>query len=351
MLNIKTLVLSNKTINKKYIISYRGWECESKSYHITNHEHFLSKVKKVMGKMFLKNENELDLIEFVYKYQYISVKDVIYFFNSKSYYKKRITNLVKLKYLRRYKNSLVLGEQGTQLMKLLGNETKRLNYDKKYIDRLKYVSHLGAFYHNCPFTKFIPSFQMKDKEKYTITSRRFIGELNINNIKYLVYHIPKESKNSYINSIIYDIQKEKEYSNILVLVDDINRIDLKEFVFGINRLVISEDIDTALDNLKYMHNINWSKIIKEKYGNMVFLSEYNFCDYTDKNDKFVSTFYLLDTEKINKINTFLRNNEKKNMIIICNEQISKLLKKEIPNAIYEITDLYKYIDMEIHYYD
>lgn len=304
-----------------------------------------------MSKIFPKNNEEQELINFIYQYQYLNVNDVSYFFNSKSYYKKRITNLVNAKLLRRYKSNLVLGEYGIELMKILGKDVGRLNYDKKYIDRLKYISHLAAFYHNCSFVKFIPSFQLKDKESFTITSRRYIGELSINGIKYLIYHISSENKNSYINSVMYDIQKEKKYKNILILVDDITRINFDDFTFGINSLIILEDNDKALEKLKYMNNVNWPKIIKEKYNNNVFLAEYNFCDYTDKNNKYIALFYLIDTEKMNRINNFLRNNEQKNIEVICNNECAKILRKKVLRVNYNIIDFSNYIDKEIKYYD
>lgn len=304
-----------------------------------------------MSNIFPKSNEELELINFIYQYQYLNVNDAIYFFKSKSYYKKRITNLVNAKILRRYKLNLVLGEYGIELMKLIGKNVGKLNYDKKYIDRLKYISHLAAVYHNCPFVKFTPSFQMKDKEKFTITSRRFIGELSINGIKYLTYHISEKNKKSYINSIIYDIQKEKKYKNILILVDKISRLNLQDFTFCVNSSIITEDTDIALQKLKYINNINWSRIIKEQYNTEVFLSEYNFCDYTDQESKYIVTSYLLDTEKINRINNFLRNNDKKTINIICDGEVENLLRKEVPTAKYDIIDFSYYIDEEIRYYD
>lgn len=303
-----------------------------------------------MKNIFPKNFEEQELVNFIYKYQYLNVNDVQYFFDSKSYYKKRITNLVNSKILRRYKSNLVLGEYGVKVMRILGKDIGRLNYDKKYVDRLKYISHIAAYFHKCQFVKFTPSFLMKDKEIFTITSRRYIGELSINGIKYLVYHISKENKRSYINSVIYDIQKEIKYKNIIILVDEIEKINFEDFVFGINSLIVVRDTDIGLEQLKYMNNVNWPQIIKEKSGN-AFLSECKFCDYADKQNKYISTFYLIDIEKINRINNFLINNEKKNIEVICNEECEKQLKKKIIRATYNIIDFSNYIDKEIRYYD
>lgn len=152
-------------------------------------------------------------------------------------------------------------------------------------------------------------------------------------------------------SIIYDIQKEKKFKNIIVLVNDINRINLNDFAFGVNKVLIIEDNKKNREKLKYLHSINWSKIINDNFRNRLFFSEYNFCDYTDYKNKYVSTFYYLDTEKINRIKYFLRENKNKNAHIICNSELETEIKKELPNADYIVVDLEDYIDKERNVYD
>lgn len=152
-------------------------------------------------------------------------------------------------------------------------------------------------------------------------------------------------------SIIYDIQKEKKFKNIIILVNDINRINLNDFAFGINEVLIIEDNKKNREKLKYLHSINWSKIINDNFKNRLFFSEYNFCDYTDYKNKYVSTFYYLDTEKINRIKYFLRENKNKNAHIICNSELETEIKKELPNADYIVVDLEDYIDKERNVYD
>ena len=83
----------------------------------------------------------------------------------------------------------------------------------------------------------------------------------------------------------------------------------------------------------------------------MYLSEYSFCDYTDYKGKFVSLFYYLDTEKINRIKYFLRENKQKAVDIICNHEIAMQIKKELPTANYIIIDLDKYVDKELMVYD
>jgi len=300
---------------------------------------------------FPNGDEEISLIKFIAKFQYLGVNDSKYFFQTKKYYRKRITKLVEKKYLRRTKLNLVLDELGIEYAKLFKFDYTPLNRNKKYLSRLLYISNVGAFFHNCKTITFTPSFAMKDKEMFTITARKFIGVLDINGIEYLTYHISQEHDNRYQASVIYDIQKERKYKNIIVLVDDIKRLNVSDFTFGNNQVLIIEDNEQNRESLKYLHSIKWSEIIKDYYKNKVFLSEYNFCDYTDHKTKYISTFYFLDTEKINRIKYFLRENKNKNADIICSLALQQEIKKELPDAHYIIVNLEEYIDKERNIYD
>ncbi len=300
---------------------------------------------------FTNNDEEISLIKFIAKYQYLSVNDVKYFFDTQKYYKKRITNLVKKKYLRRIKATLVLDELGIEYIKLFNLEYTPLNRNKKYYSRLLYISNLGAFFNKAKTVKFTPSFCIKDKEMFTIKARRFVGILEINRFDYLTYHISEEHDNRYLTSVIYDIQKEKKYKNIIVLINDKNRANINDFSFGMNSVLLIEDNEKNREKLKYLHSVNCAKIIQEKYKNKMFISEYNFCDYTDYKNKYINMFYFLDTEKINRIKYFLRENEDKNVDIVCSKDLEDELKKELPNCNYCVVDLEEYIDKERNIYD
>lgn len=296
-------------------------------------------------------EEEIALIKFVSQYQYLNTNDAKYFFKTVDYYKKRIKHLVDKKFIKRSKSYLILDELGIEYAKLLGFDYNPVNRNAKYKNRLLNLSNIGAFYHNCKTVKFTPSFSIKDKQTFTTTGRRYIGVFDINGIEYLGYQIRAEHDEKYIKSIMYDIQKEIKYKNIIILVNDIKRINFNDFCFGINQVVVLQDSEENREKLKYLNSVNWYKIINEFYKNKAYLSEYNFCDYTDYKNKYISYFYFLDTEKINRIKYFLRENENKNIDIICDSSQKEELSKVFPNAHYIILSLEKYIDKERNYYD
>lgn len=300
---------------------------------------------------FPNGDEEISLIKFIAKFQYLNVSDAKYFFSSKKYYRNRINNLISKRLLKKNKLTLVLDELGIEYAKLFNFEYTRRNRNKKYISRLLQLSNLGAFYNKCDLLTYTPSFSLKDKEMFTITARRFIGIFEINGFDYLAYKITSEHDNKYLMSVIYDIQKEKKYKNILILVDDISRININDFAFGMNEVLIVEDTLENREKLKYLHSINWTKLLNKCYNNKIILSEYSFCDYIDYKNNYISYFYFLDTEKITRIKQFLRENKNKNANIICDKQLEKELKKELPTAKYNVVNLEEYIDKERNYYD
>ncbi|MBQ3413833.1 MAG: hypothetical protein IJH39_00465 [Clostridia bacterium] len=300
---------------------------------------------------FPSGNEEITLLKFIAKFQYLNTNDTKYFFKSKAYYKKRITHLAEIKYLKRVKYDLVLDEVGISYVKQNNFQYNTRNRNKKYLPRLQYISHLAAMFYNSKTIKYTPSFSIKDKEIFTTTARKYIGILEISGIEYLTYHITSKHDNKYILSVIYDIQKEHKYRNTIVLVNNLNRININDFTFGNNQVLLIEDSDINREKLEYLHRIDWQKIINNYYNNKVFLAGYNFCDYTDYKTKFILTFSFLDTEKINRVKYFLRENKNKTIDIFCPREIEYYIRKELPNANYTIIDLEDYIVKEINIYD
>lgn len=298
---------------------------------------------------FPTNKEEISLIKFIAKYQYLNVIDAKYFFNSSRYYRNRIRNLIDKNFLRKIKWVLVLAKSGIQYAQLLNFEYNKLNKNQEYRERLLRLSNIAAFYHNCKTVDFTPSFAIKDKRVFTTTGRRFIGIFNINGFEYMAYQILKEHDSKYIESVAYDIQKEMKYKNIIILVNDINRINLNDFAFGLNRILVIEDNENNKEKLKYLHSIRWKAIIDKCYKG-IYLSQYSFCEYINNKDKFINTFYFIDTEKITRLKYFIRESSTKRAYIICNSEIETKLQKELPEANYCVVDLEKYIDKERKYY-
>ena len=115
-------------------------------------------------------------------------------------------------------------------------------------------------------------------------------------------------------------------------------------------LIIEDNIENR-EKLTYLHSINWVKVVNRYYNKKLNLSEYSFCEFTDYKNVFITYFYFLDTEKLNRIKQFLRENEKKNIDIICSEEIKEKLEKELPTARYIVLLIEEYIDKERKVYE
>lgn len=294
---------------------------------------------------FSINDDEISLIKFIAKYQYLNVKDAKYFFNSSRDYRNRIKNLIDKKFLRKIRGTLVLGQSGIQYVELSNFEYNKLNKNQNYRERLLHLSNIGALYYKCNTVSFVPSFEIKDKEVFTTTGRRFIGLLNINGFEYLTYQILEEHDNKYIESVAYDIQKEMNYKNFIILVNDIKRINLDDFAFGKNKVLVIEDNENNREKLKYLHSIRWNELIEE-YFKDVHLSEYTFGEYSNNKDKYINTFYFIDTKKIIRFKYFINESFTRRAYIICDMKLEEDLRKELPNANYYVVNIEKYIDKE-----
>ena len=138
--------------------------------------------------LLLLDKNEKDLVEFIGKFQYILGKDAQYFFSS-TYYPKRIQKLVQSKVLKRYNRHLILSTNGRAYLKSEGKPViTKIEYRKQYAERIKFISHIAAMFHNNKKVTFIPSVQIKDKEAFTEKSRRFIRSTK--NRRNRIFNIP-----------------------------------------------------------------------------------------------------------------------------------------------------------------
>ncbi len=300
---------------------------------------------------FPNGKEEIDLVKFIAKYQYLKISDAKNFFSTNKYYKSRIKRLIDKKILRRIKWNLVLDKFGIEYVKQCNFEYNRLNRNKKYTERLIMLSNFAAYYHNCDTVTFTPSFSIKDKECYTITGRRYIGVLKVNGYSYLTYYISEKNDNKYISSVIYDIEKERNYGNIIVFINNINRRELEDFATGKNSTIIIEDNEINRERLKHLNRVNWRKIVDNTFKEELPIASYIYCDYTDYIEKYVSTFELMDVEKMYRIKTFLDINIRhKRAIIICTKEVERLLSKYYSTADYINIDLEKHIDKKRNIY-
>ena len=76
---------------------------------------------------FPSGNEEISLLKFIGKYQYLNTNDIKYFFSSNSYYRTRIRNLIKNKYIRKLDSNLIMAKTGAQYLKSINTTYNRTN--------------------------------------------------------------------------------------------------------------------------------------------------------------------------------------------------------------------------------
>ena len=135
--------------------------------------------------------------------------DAKYLFNTEQYYKRQLSELVNNDYIKKHKSGCyILSDTGKRYLKSFDYDfSSKMAYSEKYIQRQIVISFIASFYKLSKNVKFVPSFKHKDKDVFTIKSRRYIGLIRINKKEYLTYYIEKNQNSKYINSVFFDIQK------------------------------------------------------------------------------------------------------------------------------------------------
>ena len=88
---------------------------------------------------FPNGDEEISLLKFISKYQYLDTKDTQYFFSTQKYYKKRISNLVAKKYLKRTNSHhLILDKLGVEFAELFNFEYNKLKSIENLIENSGY---------------------------------------------------------------------------------------------------------------------------------------------------------------------------------------------------------------------
>ena len=253
--------------------------------------------------------------------------------------------------LRKIKWYVTVGNEGKKYLENLGYRYTRNSYEKVYVERQKIISSFAARYYNNKNIKFTPSIDIKDKQVFTMTSRRYIGIMNIDKTDYLIYYISKKHTNKYIQSIIYDIRKERKFKNIIVFCENIDMININDFVFGLDKLYIIPFTETNMELLENIHKIDYKMMFSKMYKENVFLSEYDYCDYYTKNEKYIFTLLFIDTEKLSAIKYFLLENKDKNVDILYSKNMSLIVTGKVKGINYIPVDYTKYIKGEFKIYD
>ena len=133
----------------------------------------------------------------------LKVEDASLIYKTKRYYRERINNLIYKKYVKRYKSFIVLDKEGRKVLGETGNNYIKNIKNEPYMERLKNIASIATLSIDSSI-KFIPSWEIKEKDKFTETARRYIGKIVIDNEEFLTYYISAKKEHVYIKQLIFD---------------------------------------------------------------------------------------------------------------------------------------------------
>lgn len=260
-----------------------------------------------------KNELSIEdkkLIEFLAKYRIISMVDAKKIYNSEWYYRKRLKKLVERDYIKRYKYYyIILSKNGRKFVNLVGKEYIKNTNNEAYMERLKMISNIATLTIDSE-AKFIPSWKVKDRNIFTETGRKYIGEMEINKNKYIVYYLECKKGNTYVKQLIYDINKTINYQRLIIFVDeyDIIKKMFDNFVFDKKCSLIIRNTDENKKLITRYYKIDFYEILKNIYDEVILVSNWDKADYVINENHYIVNMIFIDSAKINELNWFYREN-------------------------------------------
>ena len=253
-------------------------------------------------------------------------------YNAKDYHRKRLKVLEKEKYIRRINKFYIkLDDRGTRMVKDFGYDYNFSCRRKEYVDRLNEVARIAALTIESNID-FIASWNLKDNNVFTQTSRKYLGKLRYRGKDRIVYYISRDKQIVYISQIVNDIQKITDYKDILIFIEDMKIVnDSKSFIFGKESTVIVNPTIQNLSIMRKLEELDIYQIIKQIYDNTeILLSNWKKADYMTDDRRYIILMPFIDTEKLHRLNIFYKNNQK------INRRIDIITLKENKEKIEEI---------------
>ena len=223
-------------------------------------------------------------------------------YGSKDYHRKRLKVLENEKYVKRVDRLYIkLANKGTRIVKEFGYDYSFTCRKKMYIERINEIARIAALSINS-IMEFMASWNLKNKNIYTETSRRYIGELKYLGQKRVVYYISKDKERVYISQIINDIQKIVKDKKVIIFMEKLKFLN-KNFVFGNESTMIIDPTQQNLDIMRKLEKMDVYQIIKAIYDSTeILLSNWKKADYMTNDRIYIVVMPFIDTEKIHTLN-------------------------------------------------
>ena len=280
------------------------------------------------------SKKDYEVLNFLLKYKMLKVEDASLIYKTKRYYRERINNLIYKKYVKRYKSFIVLDKEGRKALGETGNNYIKNIKNEAYMERLKNIASIATLSIDSP-SKFIPSWEMKEKDKFTETARRYIGKIMIDNEEFLTYYISAKKEHVYIKQLIFDINKAINYDNIIIFVENFDAINKRysNLAFGKYKTLIILNTDENKEIIRKYNSIYPYEILERIFDDEILVSDWEKADYLLEDGTYILYMPFIDTEKIERINWYYEENTntKRNINIVTLRQNEQKLKGILKN--------------------
>lgn len=246
---------------------------------------------------------------FLSKYKILKVEDARLIYKTKRYYRQRINRLIQNEYVKRYKSYIMIDRNGRKALGEVGSLYIKNIKNESYMERLKYIASIATITINSD-VKFISSWDIKEKDQYTETARRYIGKIILDNKEYLTYYLAPKKAHVYIKQMLFDINKVPDDSEIIIFVENFNNLNKKysNLSFGKKNTFVILNSDENKNILKNYKKINVHELLENIYNREVMISDWNKADFLLDKNNYIIFMPFLNTEKIDNINWYYRQN-------------------------------------------
>lgn len=282
------------------------------------------------------SEDDEKVIKFLYKYKIMLVEDTKLIYHSEWYHRKRIKKLIDAGFIKKYKFYYIeLDRKGRSMLGSTGKDYIKNKANESYMERLKEISKIGTITIDSN-VKFIPSWQMKDKDIYTDAARKYLGELSIEKDKYLIYYVSDKKEKRYIHQLFYDINKVLNHDKIIIFVDSLEKLEDEYQYLTLKKehtyIILNSKENREL--IKQFDYIDFYELVKSIYGKekQVLFSDWNLADYYLEGNLYILNMLFLDIEKINELIWFYQENtdSKKQINILTLKENEEVIRKLAP---------------------
>lgn len=282
------------------------------------------------------SKDDKKVLKYLTKYKMMLVEDTKLIYRSKWYYRKRIKRLIEEGYLKKHKFYYIeLGRKGKMVMGITGKNFMKNRSNEVYMERIKQISKIGTMTIDSN-VKFIPSWEMKERDIYTDVGRKYLGELGLGIYKYLVYAISDKKDDTYIHQLFYDINKVIEYNRVIIFVDSLEKLEDEYESLSLKKehIYIIKNSAENRDFLKQFDYIDYYELLTNIYGKdkQVLFSDWQLADYYLDDNTYVLNMLFLDIERINELKWFYQENvkSKKRINIITLKENEEIISKLAP---------------------